>query len=244
MGWTDITERTGKTLSAAAGLSTSSARNVGELGGISTFVLSCDMGSPASVISGLFTRAEVVPGADVPSFNSVEASACPLSSLDALPVPLDRLDSVDITAASSDPNPNVLVWMPIGGGVAAKRSGSGRAVCPPPCTVCRLTLDARSPPGSPMHFQADGPKSPIVASTSQSSLSHRSAVQGVAWEGQSPEYRMQSGCRPVWLIAGSEFSVRPKTRDWDWDVGLWCREQHSDDGGRVALAGAVLSSGK
>jgi hypothetical protein len=243
VGWTDITERTGKTLSAAAGLSTSSARNVGELGGISTFVLSCDMGSPASVISGLFTRAEVVPGADVPSFNSVEASACPLSSLDALPVPLDRLElscSVDITAASSDPNPK----MPIGGGVAAKRSRSRRADCPPPYTVCRLTLDARSPPGSPVYFQADGPKSPVVASTSQSSLSHRSGVQGVAWGGQSPEYRIQSSCSPVWRIAGSEFSVRPKTRDWDWDVGLWCREGHSDDGGRVALAGAVLSSGK
>ena len=105
------------------------------------------------------------------------------------------------------------------------RSRSGRAVGLPPSLICPLTLDARSPPRSPVFFQADGPKSPVVAGTSQSSLSHRSAVQGRGVRGQSPECRAQSGCRPVWRIAGSEFSVRPKTRDWG--VGPWCRERHS-----------------
>lgn len=105
-----MTERTGKTLSAAAGLSTSSARNVGDFGDMSTFVFSRGKGSPASVRSGLSTRADEVPGADAPSFNNVEASACPLSSPDAPSVPLDRLAlscSADITAPSSDPDRNV-----------------------------------------------------------------------------------------------------------------------------------------
>lgn len=118
VAWTDITERTGKTLSAAAGLSTSSARKVGDFGDISTFVFSRGKGSPASVRFGLFTRAEEVPGADVPSFNIVEASACPLSSPDVPPVPLDRLAlscSVDITAPSGGPNRNVLEEIPIDG---------------------------------------------------------------------------------------------------------------------------------
>jgi hypothetical protein len=107
VGWTDITERTGKTLSAAAGLSTSSARNVGDFGGISTFMSSRGIGSPASVSSGLSTRAEEVPGAELPSFSRVEASACPLSSSEAPPAPPECLAlscSLDITAHSSDPS--------------------------------------------------------------------------------------------------------------------------------------------
>lgn len=59
--------------------------------------------------------------------------------------------------------------------------------------------------------------------------------------------RVQIGCRLVWRIAGSDFSVRPKTRDWDWGVGLWCRERPRTLGRRLAggVGGrAVLSSGK
>jgi hypothetical protein len=120
VGWTDMTERTGNTLSVAAGLSTSSARNFGDFGGMSRLTFSLGTGSPAAVRSGLSTCAEDVPDAELPSFNSVEASACPLSSSDAPPAPLDRLTlscSVDITALSSGRSiaVPVPVRMPAGG---------------------------------------------------------------------------------------------------------------------------------
>jgi hypothetical protein len=50
--------------------------------------------------------------------------------------------------------------------VAVKRLPRKRAVYPPPSTICLLTLDAMPPPGSPVAFQADGPKSPVVSGTS------------------------------------------------------------------------------
>ena len=102
VGWTETTERMGKTLSAVAGLSTSSARNAGEFGGMSVLALSCESGSPDSERAGFSMRGVVDP-AD-PALNSVEANACPLSSPDSRPAPLDRLAlscSADITVRSS-----------------------------------------------------------------------------------------------------------------------------------------------
>jgi hypothetical protein len=104
VGCTEITERMGNTLSAVAGLSTSSARNVGEFGGMSMLVLSFESGSPDSERAGFSMRGVVVPGADPPSLNSVEANACPRSSSELRPAPLDRLllsCSADITVHSS-----------------------------------------------------------------------------------------------------------------------------------------------
>lgn len=53
--------------------------------------MSLDNGSPVSEWAGFSMRGAVVPGADPPSLNSVEAKACPLSSFESRPAPLDRL---------------------------------------------------------------------------------------------------------------------------------------------------------
>jgi hypothetical protein len=81
-----------------------------------------------------------------------------------------------------------------------------------------FAFDAMSPPRTPDSFQADGPKSPVVADSSQSPLSHRSAVQG---QRGGPESRFR--CRVMWRIGRGEFSVRSKTRDWG--AGPSCRER-------------------
>jgi hypothetical protein len=94
----------GNTLSAVAGLRTSSVRNVGEFGGLSVLPLSCEIGSPFSERGGFSMRGVVVPEANPPSFKIIEANACPLSSSEPRPAPLDRLllsCSADITVHSS-----------------------------------------------------------------------------------------------------------------------------------------------
>jgi hypothetical protein len=127
-----MTERTGNTLSVAAGLSTSSTRNFGDFGGVSKVMSSRGTGSPASVRFGLSTFAEDVPDAEVPSLNMVEASACPLSSSDAPPASLDRPTlscSVDITALSSGRSIAVPARIPAGSSQSQRQERVMGAQC-------------------------------------------------------------------------------------------------------------------
>lgn len=104
VGCTETTDRIGYTLSAAVGLSTSSARKVGEFGGMPVSILSRGIGSPACVRAGFSMRGVVVPEEDLPSLSSVEANARPFSSSEARPAPLGLLllsCSADIAVRSS-----------------------------------------------------------------------------------------------------------------------------------------------
>jgi hypothetical protein len=114
--------------------------------------------------------------------------------------------------------------------VAVKRQPRKRAVYPPPSTVCLLTLDALPPPGSPVPFQADGPKSPVVAGTSETSLSHRSAVPRAAGGSRvgKPESKVVSAG-----VANGRKSLLRGSKTRDWGVGPWCREQAGTRAGGV-----------
>lgn len=166
----------GNTRSAAAGLSTSSPLKDGDFGCASVFTLVCG-GALASVKSGLLMRRDVVPGADGPSFSSVVASACPLSSLVLPPVPLARLEllwSPDMAARFAQ----VQRCRPARCGSRLCRSRQlRRAVCVRVWECCasqRLragcTVCVRSGPDYASH--GEGPNSPVIASPVDRSLLH------------------------------------------------------------------------
>jgi hypothetical protein len=107
----------------------------------------------------------------------------------------------------------------------------------------RLLMQWRRPE-TPVSFRAVGPKSPMIAGSSNP-LFHIGLQSKRRWT--DPVSRVQSVCRPVWRIEGGESSVPSKTRD-DWGVGPWCREQVLGDDAVLAggwrRAGVVSSSRK